>query len=81
MQWYTGVEIMSINVNELLALPNDEKLRIVEMLWDDLGNSDAPIELPDWIGKEVARRRDDMRDPAFGLSHEETWRRIADRNG
>jgi putative addiction module component (TIGR02574 family) len=72
---------MSIDVNELRALPNDEKLRIVELLWDELGNSNAPIELPDWIAQEVTRRRNDMRDPSFGLSHDETWRRIANRNG
>lgn len=72
---------MSIDVNELRALPNDEKLRIVELLWDDLGNSKAPIALPEWITQEIARRRDEMRDPSLGLSHEETWRRIANRNG
>jgi putative addiction module component (TIGR02574 family) len=71
---------MSIDVNQLLALPNEEKLRIVELLWDDLGNSDAPIALPDWITQEVSRRRDEMRDSSLGLSHEETWRRVAHRN-
>ena len=72
---------MSIDVNELRALPNDEKLRIVELLWDDLGDSTATIPLPEWVAREVARRRDEMRDPSFGISHEETWRRIANRNG
>ena len=72
---------MSIDANELRALPDAEKLRIVEMLWDDLGESTKPIPLPEWVGREVARRRDEMRDPSFGMSHEETWRRIANRNG
>lgn len=72
---------MSIDANELHSLPDAEKLRIVEMLWDDLGESAAPIPLPDWVGREVARRREEMRDSAFGVSHEETWRRIANRNG
>jgi len=72
---------MSIDVNELHALPDAEKLRIVEMLWDDLGESTSPIPLPEWVGRELTRRREEMRDLSFGLSHEETWRRIANRNG
>jgi putative addiction module component (TIGR02574 family) len=72
---------MSIDMNELHSLPDAEKLRIVEILWDDLGQSPTPIPLPDWAQVEAARRRDEMRDPSFGLNHEETWRRIANRNG
>ena len=72
---------MSIDANELHSLPAAEKLRIVEMLWDDLGESTMPIPLPEWVAREMARRRDEMRDPTFGVSHEETWRRIANRNG
>jgi putative addiction module component (TIGR02574 family) len=72
---------MAIDANELHALPDPEKLRIVEMLWDDLGESTSAIPLPEWVGREVARRREEMREQSFGLSHEETWRRIANRNG
>lgn len=72
---------MAVNTDELRALPPAEKLRLVELLWDDLGDSTAPIPLPDWVDREAARRRDEMRDPRFGLSHEETWRRIERRNG
>ena len=72
---------MPIDMNELHALPAAEKLQIVEKLWDDLGASTAPIPLPDWVDQEAARRRDEMRDPTIGLTHEETWRRIDRRNG
>jgi hypothetical protein len=72
---------MSIDVNALHSLPDAEKLRIVEMLWDDLGQASASIPLPEWVDREAARRREEMRDPAFGVSHEEAWRRIAQRNG
>jgi putative addiction module component (TIGR02574 family) len=61
---------MPIDMNELHALPVAEKLRIVEMLWDDLGNSSTPIPLPEWVEREVSRRRDEMHNPAFGISHE-----------
>jgi len=72
---------MSIDANELHSLPDAEKMRIVEMLWDDLGQSSTPIPLPDWVQREAARRRDEMRDPSFGVTHEETWGRIENRNG
>ncbi|HYW80761.1 MAG TPA: addiction module protein [Thermoguttaceae bacterium] len=72
---------MPIDVDALHALPAAEKLRLVELLWDDLGDSTAPIPLPDWVDREAARRREEMRDPNFGLSHDETWRRIERRNG
>lgn len=72
---------MSIDLNALHALPVAEKLRIVETLWDDLGKSNEPIPLPEWVDQEAARRREEMRDPSVGLSHEEVWRRIDNRNG
>lgn len=81
----TSVELrehrMSIDLNELHSLSAAEKLRLVEMLWDDLGDSTTPIPLPEWMDLELARRRQEMRNPSFGISHEETWRRITNRNG
>ena len=72
---------MSIDADELRALPAAEKMRLVEMLWDDLGESTEPIPLPDWVDREAARRRDEMRDPSCGISHKEAWQRIDRRNG
>ena len=70
---------MAINTNELRSLPAAEKMRLVELLWDDLGESTTPIPLPEWVDHESLRRRSEMRDPKFGLSHEETWQRIDQR--
>jgi hypothetical protein len=72
---------MSIDANELRSLPDVEKMRLVEMLWDDLGRSNAPIPLPEWVDHEAVKRRDEMSDTSFGISHEEAWRRIESRNG
>lgn len=73
---------MSVDPNELFALPDDEKLRLVEMLWDNLGESTKPIPLPDWIDREGLRRRDEMQsDLLLGFDHEETWKRIERRHG
>lgn len=71
---------MTIDVNELRSLTPTEKLQIIEMLWDDLGDSDQPIPLPDWVDREAARRREEMKDHSIGVSHEETWRRIEGRH-
>jgi hypothetical protein len=70
-----------MNTDELRCLPPAEKLRIVEMLWDDLGECTTPIPLPDWVEREASRRREEMRDPDFGFSHEQTWDRIHTRSG
>ena len=68
---------MSVDNKELLALPAEEKLRIIEMLWDNLGESSEPIPLPDWVNQEAQRRLEEMRsDSAASLSHEEVWKRI-----
>lgn len=71
---------MSIDTEELRSLPPAEKLRIVEMLWDELGEMTAPIPLPEWADNEAARRREELRDSSFGMSHDEAWRRINERN-
>ncbi len=72
---------MPVNTSELSALSPAEKLQLVEFLWDDLGDATAAIPLPDWVDQEAARRREEMRDPTVGLSHEETWKRIERRRG
>jgi hypothetical protein len=72
---------MSIDINALRSLAPSENLHLVEMLWDDLGESTDSIPLPDWVDREATRRREEMRSPSFGLSHEETWRRIEQRIG
>lgn len=72
---------MSIDLSGLSALPAADKLRIVEMLWDDLGSSSEPIPLPEWVDQEAARRRAEMQDPSVGRTHEEVWHRIENRNG
>ena len=72
---------MAIDLNELRALPASEKLRLVEMLWDDLGDTVATIPLPEWVQQEAARRHKEMvDDPTLGLSHQEVWDQIDKRS-
>jgi putative addiction module component (TIGR02574 family) len=71
---------MSINTAELLALPASEQMRIVELLWDQLGKNETP--LPDWLDVEGNRRLKKMKaNPNLGSDHETVWQRIETRNG
>jgi putative addiction module component (TIGR02574 family) len=73
---------MPFDIAQLLALTAQEKLRIIELLWDDLGSIDEQLPLPVWIETEAARRRDEMRmNPAASLSHDEVWRRVSETRG
>ncbi len=73
---------MSVDTNEILSLPIPEQLRIVELIWDQLGSAGTAIPLPDWVEEEGKRRRDELREnPAIGLDHATNWQRIESRNG
>ena len=39
---------MAIDTTELLALPLGEKMRLVELLWDNLARSPEIVESPGW---------------------------------
>jgi len=68
---------MSIDISDLRNLPIAEKLRIVELLWDDIGASDEPIALHAWQSEEAARRSAEMKaDPAIAIDRDELWRRV-----
>jgi putative addiction module component (TIGR02574 family) len=68
---------MSIDIAELRKLPLAEKLRIVELLWDDIGASDEPIELQPWQFEEATRRSAELKaDPSIAIDRDELWRRV-----
>ncbi len=73
---------ISIDTAALRALPASEKLELIELLWDDLGESDVAIPLPDWVDAVARKRSDEMISGAVqSLTHEEVWRRIDGRLG
>ncbi|MAS94445.1 MAG: acyl-protein synthetase [Verrucomicrobiales bacterium] len=48
-----------VTVDEILALPKDERLRIMELLWSGLTESDESIDSPSWhdeVLSETAKR-------------------------
>ena len=73
---------MHAEVEHLRNLPVAEKLRIVEELWDDIGDSAERFPLPEWHRVEVERRAAELEaDPSIALSREELWQRVDKRNG
>ncbi len=71
---------MNMDTDAILALPNDEKLELIGLLWDNL--SESEVVLPEAVEHEAVLRRDEMlADPTLGLSHDEVWAKIANRNG
>ncbi len=66
-----------MDTTSLHQLPNDEKLRIIFELWDDLASSNAPIHLPAEVVAEAHRRRDELiANPEIAIDDEELWRRV-----
>ena len=71
---------MNVNTDAILALPIADKLELMELLWDNLGETEEAILVPERVDREAARRRDEMlADPALGSGHDDTWNKIAKR--
>ena len=48
-------------LEEILRLPPDERLRIVEEVWDSIAADSSQVPVPDWHKAELDRR---LADPA-----------------
>jgi putative addiction module component (TIGR02574 family) len=71
---------MAISTEELLSLPTEEKLRIMELLWDHMSETQVPISIFQADRDETVRRLNPLKnDPQSGHSHEEVWKRIWNR--
>ncbi|MFO0916330.1 MAG: addiction module protein [Pirellulales bacterium] len=66
-----------MDVSLLHNLPNDEKLKVVFELWDDLASSNAPIQVSEGAVKEAKRRHEELlANPDVAIDDEEMWRRV-----
>ncbi len=64
-------------IDHLLALPAEEKLAIVEALWESLAADPASVPVPDWQREEIDRRLDALESgTSVGVAWEEVRRRI-----
>jgi len=68
---------MNFELEQLHHLPIAEKLRLVEQLWDDIGESEEPFPWSQWHKDEIRRRTEELEaDPKIALSREEVWKRV-----
>lgn len=64
-------------MSELNSLPNDEKLRLVFHLWEDIANSDYPIQVSEKTLREMKRRSAECQsNPALAIDEDEMWRLV-----
>lgn len=72
---------MHPEVEHLRKLTVAEKLRVVEELWDDIGQTEESFPLPQWHRVEADRRAAELdAAPSIALSRQELWRRVNTRN-
>lgn len=73
---------MSTDSFSVLDLSPEEKLQLVEDLWDDLAAHPETVPVRRWQKEELARRKANLQsNPASGLTWEEVKRRVRARHG
>jgi putative addiction module component (TIGR02574 family) len=69
-------------VEQLRYLPIDERLRIVEELWDDIEATGGRFPLPTGHRGEAESRAAELDgNPALAITRNELWRRVESSNG
>lgn len=67
----------AINLSEIVKLPVQERIRIVEAIWDSVAEHPDQIELLPWQAEELDRRFAEYQaHPSEGIPWEEVKRRI-----
>ena len=71
-----------MNSTSVFELSSNEKLQLVEDLWDDLAATPDAIPVHDWQKQELLRRKANLvNNPASGLSWEEIKQRVRSHYG
>lgn len=68
----------SLLLKQILELPPDQRLQLVEDIWDSLAQSEQSVPVPDWHRQELDRRLADPREDAT-LSWDEVQQRLKPR--
>jgi len=64
-------------VAEILALPVEDRVRLVEAIWDSISAVPEALPLTEWQKQELDRRLDDLeKNPNAGSTLEEAFARI-----
>ena len=66
-----------IKTDELSGMPLDERLELVEAIWDSIEADETDLPLPDWHRDELDRRlAAHVADPASGVAWEDVRKRL-----
>lgn len=65
-------------LKQILELPPEQRLQLVEDIWDSLARSEQNVPVPDWHRQELDRRLADPREDAT-LSWDEVQQRLKPR--
>jgi len=49
-----------MSISELRKLPREEKLKIIEALWEDIAGDEEAFESPAWHAEELRRTEADL---------------------
>lgn len=64
-------------VAEILSLPVEDRVRLVEAIWDSISAVPEALPLTEWQKEELDRRLDDLeKNPNAGSTLEEVFARI-----
>lgn len=65
------------NLESVFKLPVDERIRIVEEIWDSVANDAPQVQLQPWQAEELDRRIAEFKEnPTEGLPWAEVKRRV-----
>jgi putative addiction module component (TIGR02574 family) len=68
---------MLADLDSLRQLPLADKLRVVEVLWDDIAASTEEYPLPGWLRAEIQHRvAEHQTNPTTTLTQEELWQQV-----
>ena len=72
-----GEQVLAEGRALLATLSRDERLRLVEDLWDSIAEEGGTLPFPEWKHEELRHRKERfLQNPALGLSWEEVKRRV-----
>ena len=73
---------MHADLDSLRQLPLAEKLRVVEVLWQEIASSTEEFPLPTWLRDELEERLAEyQKDPTATLTREQLWQKVDERRG
>ncbi len=68
---------MAIDIQELLSLPAKEKLRLINLLWDNMHESEVSAQISQAEWDEIFRREEHMKaHPEEWLTEEQMWKQL-----